>query len=574
MPQLVSVRFRYNPKPLWFDPQGKSYEVGTEVLVETERGREVGIVIDPAINATDKEISKLKSPLKPVIRELSDLDYEHVDALDEKGAQAMPYFREKIEEYELDIKPVEVQYLFSGERAIFYFSSEERVDFRDLVRDLAQHFHVRIDMRQIGARDEAKELGGLAHCGEEFCCTRFGGEFQPVSIRMAKEQDLPLNPTKISGACGRLMCCLRYEYEAYKDFKKRAPKKGTVVETPLGDAVISGYNTPSETMELKLEDGKRLNVPLAEMETEKGKDGCSRCSVNRETIERCATRSMLIALGSLEQQLEDSLASDAEVTDMDLAIDTGGGERKRRRRSSQKSEDAATERPAGRQSSSRRSTTKHSSSRHSDSSSGASPDSGRSSDEKSSQGTRRRRRRGNASGGTVGTGGRADSTGGNSGKQDTSAQKQQQRSQGRPQGKATSGSSDASQARTERRRADQGGSGEKTREKPRPGQRSSGLRKPRNRTASKEQPLQNSSQGASQSSSFNTSRGASQDGSQGRTPGTLTSGSPSAESSQGDTRRRRRRHESGNTASGSGGNTDSGDAGSSSGKDRAGGQDA
>lgn len=351
MPHVVSVRFRFNPKPLWFDPQEVVYQSGAEVLVETERGREVGLILDPAIEANDKQISKLKTPLKPVIRELTDLDYEHLAALEEKGKQAMPVFREKVKEYKLDIKPVEVQYLFSGERAVFFFSSEERIDFRELVRDLAQHFHVRIDMRQIGARDEAKELGGLAHCGEEFCCTRFGGEFQPVSIRMAKEQDLPLNPSKISGVCGRLMCCLRYEHEAYKDFKKRAPKKGTAVDTPLGEAIISGHNTPSETMELKLEDGKRFKVPLAEMDCHKGHDGCMRCSITNETVERCASRSMLIALGALTQQLEDVPASAASEETLDIKVGSTQSGRKRRRRSSGKSgegasNDASTKRAA------------------------------------------------------------------------------------------------------------------------------------------------------------------------------------------------------------------------------------
>lgn len=338
MPQLVSVRFRYNPKPLWFDPQDEQYKSGSMVLVETERGREVGTIYEASIDATDKQVKKLKSPLKPVIRELTYLDFEHLEALEEKGRSAMPYFREKIEEYELDIKPVEVQYVFSGERAVFYFSSEERVDFRDLVRDLAQHFHVRIDMRQIGARDEAKELGGLAHCGEEFCCTRFGGEFQPVSIRMAKDQDLPLNPAKISGACGRLMCCLRYEHEVYKDFKKRAPKKGTVVETHLGAAVISGYNTPSETMEIMLEDGNKINVPLAEMECQKAKDGSTHCSVSPETIERCATRSMLMSLGALEYQLDDEVMQATSVFENDLGLEVKAETRKRRRRGAGRTE--------------------------------------------------------------------------------------------------------------------------------------------------------------------------------------------------------------------------------------------
>ena len=133
-----------------------------------------------------------------------------------------------------DMHPVSVEYLFEGDKAIFYFEAEERVDFRELVRKLAAHFRVRIDMRQIGVRDEARMVGGLGHCGQELCCKRLGGEFCPVSIRMAKEQDLSLNPQKISGVCGRLMCCLRYEFDAYKDFKSRAPKQNATVETPDG----------------------------------------------------------------------------------------------------------------------------------------------------------------------------------------------------------------------------------------------------------------------------------------------------------------------------------------------------
>ena len=243
MPEVIAVKFRFNPKHLWFDPKDIQYDLGDHVLVQTERGREVGIVVQANFEASQKQGSKLKSKLKPALRRLSDADFERVDALEERGREAMPFFREAVKNRQLDIKPVEVQYLFSGDRAIFFFSSEQRVDFRELVRDLSAEFHVRVDMRQINSRDEAQTLGGLAHCGEELCCCRFGGNFQPVSIRMAKEQDLPLNPTKISGVCGRLMCCLRYEYEAYKDFKKRAPKKGTLVDTPLGTAKIIGFNT-------------------------------------------------------------------------------------------------------------------------------------------------------------------------------------------------------------------------------------------------------------------------------------------------------------------------------------------
>lgn len=547
MQKLVSVRFRFNPKPLWFDPKGKDYKSGTEVLVETERGREVGFIYESQIEADDKQIAKLKSPLKPVIRELNDLDYEHLAALEERGRQAMPYFREKAKAYELDIKPVEVQYLFSGERAIFFFSSEERVDFRELVRDLAQHFHIRVDMRQIGARDEAKELGGLAHCGEEFCCTRFGGEFQPVSIRMAKEQDLPLNPSKISGACGRLMCCLRYEYEAYKDFKKRAPKKGTIVDTPLGEAVISGCNTPSETMELKLGDGKRINVPLAEVKCDKGKNGASRCSVDHETIERCATRSMLIALGSLEQQLKDTPALDTEG----ISVGTGGGQRRRRRRSP-KGEPAASSALSG------------------------SAEKSREEKEGPSHGTRRRRK----PGGAGGQGGQ----GGSTQKKPQSQRQLRQKRQGAPAAAAKADARDS--ART-------------SEEKPRPGQRSSGLRKPRNRGSASDQPGRQAGrqQQAGQSGGRNEAdRGAGQPdrsarkkgsdrqggqkakrpddqkagqdagrpGNQAAGQGTRRqpspSGAPSAEGTRSDARRRRRRHEGNSSAADSpaGGSTSSG----------------
>ena len=181
------------------------------------------------------------------------------------------------------MKPIEVEYLFDGEKVVFYFVAEERVDFRELVKDLATRFRARIDMRQVGVRDEARIVGGLGHCGEQLCCVRFGGEFQPVSIRMAKEQDLPLNPLKISGLCGRLMCCLRYEYEAYKDYKGRAPKKGAIVETPLGLAKVAELNTPHETVGLRFEDGRRVSVPLAEMSCNKG-TGCP-CQVSREALE-------------------------------------------------------------------------------------------------------------------------------------------------------------------------------------------------------------------------------------------------------------------------------------------------
>ncbi|MDR0350589.1 MAG: hypothetical protein LBH64_03455 [Coriobacteriales bacterium] len=299
---VVAVRLRYNPKLFWFDPALSSYAEGDHVLVETERGREIGLVVNPALEVSEEQIAALKSPLKPVIRALGKEDFARIDELDERGKQAMPIFRELIEKHGLDMKPVSVEFLFSGEKAIFYFSHDGRVDFRNLVRDLASHFHIRIDMRQIGVRDEARMCGGLAHCGEELCCARLGGVFQPVSIRMAKEQDLPLNPLKISGACGRLMCCLRYEFEAYRDFKSRAPKRGALIETPIGQAKVVDFDTPREIINLRLEDGKRFAIPLSEFDCKADGDTKRPCCVSQEAIDRCATGSLLTALASFEQE--------------------------------------------------------------------------------------------------------------------------------------------------------------------------------------------------------------------------------------------------------------------------------
>ncbi len=350
---VVAVRLRYNPKSYWFDPVLSTYQTGDHVLVDTERGREIGLVVDGALQVTDKQLKEIKEPLKPVIRSLTETDYQRIDELDIKGKEAMPIFRELIEKHELDMKPVSVEYLFTGDKAVFYFSNDDRVDFRDLVRELASRFHIRVDMRQIGVRDEARILGGLAHCGEELCCTRLGGEFQPVSIRMAKEQDLPLNPTKISGACGRLMCCLRYEFEAYKDFKTRAPKKGAAIETPIGQAKVVDFDTPREVIMLRLEDGKPLSVPLKDFECDKDADGKKHpCRISRDTIDRCASNSILMALAALEQEM---LISDIDTQDDRQARGSDdasklGGRRLRRGKRKDEEEQARTGQDEDRQS--------------------------------------------------------------------------------------------------------------------------------------------------------------------------------------------------------------------------------
>jgi cell fate regulator YaaT (PSP1 superfamily) len=330
---VVAVKLRYNPKVFWFDSAFSTYETGDHVLVDTERGREIGLVIDPALEVTEKQVKQLKTPLKPVIRALTEADFERIDELDARGHEAMSVFRELIAKHSLDMKPVSVEFLFSGDKAVFYFSNDERVDFRDLVRDLAAHFHTRVDMRQIGVRDEARILGGLSHCGEELCCARLGGDFQPVSIRMAKEQDLPLNPSKISGACGRLMCCLRYEFEAYKDFKSRAPRKGAIIETPMGKAKVISLDTPREIITMRLEDGKPLSIPLGEFECAAGEDGKVRpCKISRDAIDRCASSSVIMALAALEQELvRDKTPAEGERGGQRDRDRSRGGERDRGR---------------------------------------------------------------------------------------------------------------------------------------------------------------------------------------------------------------------------------------------------
>ena len=299
MPTVVGVKLRFVPKTLWFDPVGSNPVEGETVIVETERGTETGLVAQEAHEVANSELS---GPLKPILRVASDEDLTRIDELAGLEREAMPVFRKLVGENSLDMKPIDVEYLFGGDKVVFYFVAEERVDFRELVKELASRFKARIDMRQVGVRDEARMIGGLGHCGEQLCCVRFGGEFQPVSIRMAKEQDLPLNPLKISGLCGRLMCCLRYEFEAYKDYKQRAPKKGTIVETPLGLAKVSELNTPHETVGMRLEDGKRFMVPLADMECAKG-TGCP-CSVSRAVLEEAGGAGMSLALAALDRESE------------------------------------------------------------------------------------------------------------------------------------------------------------------------------------------------------------------------------------------------------------------------------
>ncbi len=239
MTEVIGVRFKEVGKVYFFDPDNNKLDVGDMVIVETARGIECGEVTIANREIDDENIVY---PLKKLIRKATPEDLECLKANKEKEKKAFDICLAKIEEHGLDMKLVDVEYTFDNNKVLFYFTSDGRVDFRALVKDLAAIFRTRIELRQIGVRDEAKMIGGLGVCGRPFCCGTFLGEFQPVSIKMAKEQGLSLSPVKISGTCGRLMCCLKYEQEAYTDLLRTTPKIGAIVNTPEGKGVVIDQN--------------------------------------------------------------------------------------------------------------------------------------------------------------------------------------------------------------------------------------------------------------------------------------------------------------------------------------------
>ena len=252
MVNVIGVRFENAGKLYFFDPGELWPTPGDYVLVETSRGVEFGEVVTGIKEIDD---STLQSPLKPVVRIASAEDIQHNK--DNKVAQREAYevCQKKIAEHKLDMKLVSVEYTFDNSKILFYFTANGRVDFRSLVKDLAGVFKTRIELRQIGVRDEAKMLGGLGVCGRPICCGTFLGDFQPVSIKMAKEQNLSLNPTKISGVCGRLMCCLKYEQDQYEATRKKMPKVGKEVITPDGPGVVWDLNIIKETVKVRIQKG-------------------------------------------------------------------------------------------------------------------------------------------------------------------------------------------------------------------------------------------------------------------------------------------------------------------------------
>ncbi|MCI9406366.1 MAG: stage 0 sporulation family protein [Oscillospiraceae bacterium] len=250
MAEVIGVRFKQVGKVYYFDPDGIEVQKTDSVIVETARGIECGEVAMENRQVGDESIVK---PLKKVIRKATGEDLAQVRKNQEKEAAAAKICNEKIAAHKLDMKLVDVEYTFDNNKILFYFTADGRVDFRELVKDLASVFRTRIELRQIGVRDEAKMLGGLGICGRPFCCATFLGEFQPVSIKMAKEQSLSLNPVKISGTCGRLMCCLKYEQEAYEDLLRTTPKVGALVGTADGKGKVVEVNLLSGLLKVRLD---------------------------------------------------------------------------------------------------------------------------------------------------------------------------------------------------------------------------------------------------------------------------------------------------------------------------------
>ena len=249
MSEIIGVRFKKVGKIYYFDPAGIRFEAGDGVIVETVKGVEYGKVVISNKQINDSELGK---PLKKVISKATDKDEKKVLELKQKEKEAFLTCNEKIAKHKLDMKLINVEYTYDGSKIVFYFTADGRVDFRELVKDLAGVFKTRIELRQIGVRDEAKMVGGLGPCGRPACCAIFLGDFQPVSIKMAKEQGLSLSPTKISGLCGRLMCCLNYEHEYYEDIALKMPKVGSEVKTPDGKGTVLANNALKQEIKVKL----------------------------------------------------------------------------------------------------------------------------------------------------------------------------------------------------------------------------------------------------------------------------------------------------------------------------------
>ncbi len=275
MVEVIGVKFRSDGRIYSFSPGGKKYTIGTYVIVTTARGTECGEVASENHNVPD---SSIVGQLKEVVRPASEDDLKKCRENREKEKYAFEFCEKRIAERKLEMKLVDVEVTFDGSKILFFFTADGRVDFRELVKDLAGHFHTRIELRQIGVRDEARMMGGLGICGQPFCCSRFLSDFQPVSIKMAKEQGLSLNPAKISGTCGRLMCCLKYEQDAYEYLDKITPRYGSYVDTPEGKGTVVEVSLITGNLKVALDgsDGMPVTVHRDEVNIIRGCKGCKK----------------------------------------------------------------------------------------------------------------------------------------------------------------------------------------------------------------------------------------------------------------------------------------------------------
>ncbi len=248
--EVIDVQFRTGQKVYYFDPAGGSYHAGDAVIIDTARGPEYGVCTAGNHMVAGKDVV---SPLRPVLRAASEQDLKTVEENRAKEQRAYTICQQKIAALGLDMQLVSAEYTFDGSKVLFFFTADERVDFRELVKNLASVFHIRIELRQIGVRDKAKMVGGLGICGRPFCCASFLDDFQPVSIKMAKAQNLSLNPTKISGTCGRLMCCLKYEQDGYEDLIRSSPKVDSFVDTPEGRGTIVEIDLLRQRVKVRME---------------------------------------------------------------------------------------------------------------------------------------------------------------------------------------------------------------------------------------------------------------------------------------------------------------------------------
>lgn len=273
MPLVVGVSFKKAGKVYYFDPAGMDLHEGDFVIAETARGIEFGeVMLDPK----DVPNEEIVPPLRKVVRRASEADMRREESNRDKEKRAYSTCQQKIQQHNLPMKLIDAEYCFDGSQVTFFFSAESRVDFRELVKDLAGALRTKVQLHQVGVRDEAKLFGGLGPCGRVLCCSSFMSDFEPVSMKMAKEQSLFLNPLKFSGLCGKLMCCLKYEYPNYKEAKNRLPSTNMIVETPRGRGRVVEVNIIGETVGVELEEGTVVRYPASELKYEKPCPGGAR----------------------------------------------------------------------------------------------------------------------------------------------------------------------------------------------------------------------------------------------------------------------------------------------------------